>query len=141
MAKKKSPKSTVARDVAFCSICNMDLTCGRSELLRHAKSQRHMRLSQQHVSIQSMTHHVLSNNPGTKKARKFELMVCAFLSEHYLPISLSENLLDLFKTLYTCVDSESLKRVSLGKQRTSNIIRQVFGKHFSDELCAILRER
>ncbi|MFV0263274.1 MAG: hypothetical protein ACK5JN_12705, partial [Kluyvera sp.] len=88
-----------------------------------------------------MTHHVLSNNSVGKSARKFELMMCAFLSEHCLPISLSKSLIDFFKTLFSCTDSEGLKRVSLGKQRTSNIIRQVFGKHFSDELCASLRER
>lgn len=138
---KKSPKSTAAKDVAFCSICGVDITCGKSELVRHSKSQRHRKLAQQHASLQSMTTYVLSNDPVDRSARKFELMMCAFLSEHYLPISLSESLFDLFKTLFSCIDNEGLKRVSLGKQRTSNIIRPVFGKHFSDELCTSLRER
>lgn len=38
-------------------------------------------------------------------------------------------------------DQDALKGVCLGKQRTSHIIRQVFGKHLLNELCAILRER
>lgn len=38
-------------------------------------------------------------------------------------------------------NQDALKRVCLGKQRTSNIICQVFGKHLLNELCAVLRER
>lgn len=137
---KKSPRSTAAKDVAFGCICSVDVTCGKFKLVRHSNSQRHRKLSQQQTKLQSMTHFALANDPVDRSARKFELMMCAFLSEHYLPISLSESLLDLFKTLFSFIDSEGLKRVSLRKQRTSNIIRQVFGKNFSDKLCASLRE-
>lgn len=86
-----------------------------------------------------MTTFVLSNSPTEKSARQIELMICAFLAQHYLPMSLSESVFELTKRLFS--GYEALQKVYLGKQRTSNIIRQVFGPWFSEELCVILRER
>lgn len=135
----KSRKSTSSKDLAYCSVCNVDITCGKSEIVRHSKSQRHLRLSRQSNDLQSLTHFVISNSPLEKRARMIELHLCSFLAEHYLPISLSDPLLALLRKLFP--ESEPLKKVSFGKQRTSNIIRQVFGQCFSEELCIKLREK
>ena len=54
-----------------------------------------------------------------------ELKVCVFIAENALPISMSENLVSLLKSLFP--RDLNLKSVKLGKQKTTNIIRQVFG--------------
>lgn len=135
----KSNRSTSKRDVAFCSICNSDITCGKSEIKRHANSERHKQLSRQVNKTKSVASYVIANDPIEKSARKIEFKVCAFLSEHHLPISLCEPLLDLLKVIFP--SEMALMKVRLGKQRASNIIRQVFGKHFSSELFTFLRGR
>lgn len=135
----KSKRSTAAKDVAFCCICNIDVTCGKSELIRHAKSQRHTTLSRQATAIKTLTHFTVSCSPLEKKARHIELKLFAFLAERYIPISLIDSLMPLLKHLFP--ESEPLKKVTLGKQRASNIIRQAFGQSFSEELSAKLRER
>lgn len=136
---KKSAKSKPSKDLAFCTICNADISCGKSEIMRHASSQRHKNLSMQQKQNKNLASFVLENDPIEKAARKIELKICSFLSEHYLSISLCEPLLMLLKSMFP--DQTALKRVSLGKQRTSNIIRQVFGNHLVSDLCAVLRER
>ena len=135
----KSLKSTSSKDMAFCKICNMDITCGKSEINRHMLSQRHRHFSLEVSKTKSITSFVLSNEPIEKSARKFELQLCAFLSEHHLPIVLCEPLIELMNTMFP--QDVCLKKVKLGKQRASNIIRQVFGKYFMSQVCEILRER
>ena len=102
-------------------------------------SQRHKNFSQEIAKTKSIASLMQSNEPAEKASRKIELQLCAFLSEHHLPISLCEPLLDLLKARFP--DETSLKKVKLGKQRASNIIRQVFGKCFLSEVCEVLRER
>lgn len=133
----KSSRSTASRDLAYCKICNSDVTCGRSEITRHLASQRHKQLSLEFTKTKSLDKY-LSTTPVEKTARKLEIQICAFLSENHLPISLCEPLLDLLKAMFP--DQISLKKVKLGKQRASNIIRQVFGKHFCTELSTTLSE-
>ena len=42
---KKTSKSTTHKDLVYCTICNADIACGKSEITRHSKSQRHVNLS------------------------------------------------------------------------------------------------
>lgn len=136
---QKSSRSTSSKHLAYCAICNSDITCSKSDIMRHAGSQRHKNLSLQQASNKSLASFLISNDPLDKSAKKMELRLCAFLAENYLPISLIEPLLLLLKILFS--DNNALKRVCLGKQRASNVIRQVFGKYLLQELCEVLKER
>ena len=136
---KKSSKSTADKDVAHCTICNADITCGKSEITRHAKSQRHINFSLEHRKNSDIASYIISNDPIDLAARKIELKICAFLSKHYLPISLCEPFVLLLKSMFP--NQDSLKKVCLGKQRASNIIRQVFGHYFLNSLSSVLRNR
>ena len=60
----------------------------------------------------------------TKPAR-IEVKLCAFIAENNLPISLSEDLVALLKNLFP--SEVSLQNVKLGKQKATNVIRQVLG--------------
>lgn len=136
---EKSTRSTSSKHLAYCAICNSDISCSKSDIMGHACNQRHKNLSLQHASNKSLASFLISNDPVDKSARKIELKICSFLAEHYLPISLCEPFLLLLKNLFH--ENDALKRVHLGKQRASNVIRQVFGKHLLQELCEVLKER
>ena len=60
----------------------------------------------------------------TKPAR-IEIKLCAFIAENNLPISWSEDLVALVKSLFP--SEVSLQNVKLGKQKATNVIRQVLG--------------
>ena len=66
-----------------------------------------------------------------------ELKVCAFIPENALPISMSENLVSLLKFLFQ--RDPSLKSVKLGKQKTTNISRQIFGFQYVNDMVKTLR--
>ena len=65
---KKSIKSTASKDIAFCMICNTDVTCGKSEIVRHANSQRHKTLALQNTQTKSLASYVISNDPLEKRS-------------------------------------------------------------------------
>lgn len=50
----KSSRSTAFRDLAYCKICNSDVTCGRSEITRHLASQKHKQLSLEFPKTESI---------------------------------------------------------------------------------------
>ena len=67
-----------------------------------------------------------------EKAAQIEIKLCSFIVESNLSISLVEDLLPLLKDLSPTDDT--LCQVTLGKQKATNIIRQVLGS-YSIQLC------
>jgi hypothetical protein len=56
-----------------------------------------------------------------------------------LEISLSDNLVKLLRSLFPL--NNALKNVTLGKQKATNVIRQVIGFDYLQEAVSALRER
>ena len=54
-----------------------------------------------------------------------EIKLCAFLAEHDLAISLSDHLVELLRSLFPREDI--VRALTLGKQKATNVIRQVLG--------------
>ena len=54
-----------------------------------------------------------------------EIKLCTFIAEHNLPISLSDDLLGLLGSLFPL--DNTLKNGTVGKQKATNVIRQVLG--------------
>ena len=70
---------------------------------------------------------------------KLEIKLCCFIVENNLPIHLSEDLLALLSSLFPL--DKTIKKATLGKQKATNIIRQVLGFNFIKEAIAQLRSR
>ena len=68
-----------------------------------------------------------------------EIKLCAFIAEHNLPISLSDDFIALLKSIFPL--NNTLKNVTLGKQKATNVIRQVIGFDYLQEAVSALRER
>lgn len=56
---------------------------------------------------------------------RMEIRMCTFVIEKNLPLSMPEDMLNLMKSLFPTNDT--LKEVTLGKQKSTNVIRQVLG--------------
>ncbi|CAB4024753.1 Hypothetical predicted protein [Paramuricea clavata] len=79
---------------------------------------------------------VASNN--NDRAKSMEIKICgAFLAEHNLPISLSDGLVQFLQSLSPRDDV--IKTVTLGKQKASNVIRQVLGFDYLHQTVSTLR--
>ena len=59
------------------------------------------------------------------KTARIEIKTCSFIAEKTLPISIVEDLVPFLKNLFPY--DEALRDVKLGKQKATNLIRQVLG--------------
>uniref|UniRef100_A0A8D8RA81 Uncharacterized protein n=1 Tax=Cacopsylla melanoneura TaxID=428564 RepID=A0A8D8RA81_9HEMI len=121
--------------IARCIPCyRKEIKGGKSELSRHAKSGIHIQ-NMKSASAQSSVGEFVSQ---TTKVNKLETSMCAFIAEHNLPLSFSEHLVTFIKSL---PDQETIRKVQLGKQKATNIIRQGLRVHFNKELIKTLEKQ
>ena len=71
------------------------------------------------------------------KAARIEIKICSFIAEKNLPISIVEDLVPFLKNLFP--SDEALKEVKLGKQKATNLIRQVLGFYSIQECVTKLK--
>ena len=82
----------------------------------------------------------LFNRATTRdESRSMEIKLCSFIAEHNLPISLSDDLVELLRSLFP--HDTPLTNVRLGKQKATNVIRQVIGFDYLFEAVSALRSR
>ena len=82
----------------------------------------------------------LFNRPTTEdEARSMEIKLCAFIVEHNLPISISDHFVELLCSFFP--NENTLKNVRLGKQKATNVIRQVIGFDYLHEAISALQSR
>lgn len=118
--------------VPHCRICNVNICMGKSAIMKHKDSKSHqetLRLSK-HIA-KTNTNIETFFKRSSDSASKMEIKMCSFIAENNLPISLSEDLLALLKSMFPT--DETLKTVTLGKQKATNTIRQVLGFHYLKE--------
>lgn len=70
---------------------------------------------------------------------KLEIKLCSFIVEHNLPIHLSNELLALLSILFSM--NKTVQKATLGKQKATNLIRQVLGFNTVKECIAELKSR
>ena len=68
-----------------------------------------------------------------------EVKLCAFIAQHNLPLSLSQDMVELLRSLFP--NDTALRNIKLGKQKATNIVRQVLGFDYLKELVSLLRCR
>lgn len=132
-------KSVDGSDVPFCVVCNVKISCAKTAIKRHGASKSHetaMNRSVEEANSQPSARAFLG--PSSSAVAKMEIKICSFLAENNLPISLCEEMLPFLRSLHP-TDSV-LKKVSLGKQKATNTIRQVLGLHFLRESVELLQK-
>ena len=122
----------------YCKTCGRFLTCSKTGLKRHLATTLHQSNSRDTAHTSTIKSH-LTKAATQEDSSLMEIKLCAFIAEHDLPISLSDDLVDLLRSLFP-LDC-ALKNATLGKQKATNIIRQVIAFDYLHEAVAALRER
>ena len=122
----------------WCKTCEKELNCSKMGLNCHLKSKGH----EKSQASSSFTGNVddLWKRAATNyndRVKSMEIKICAFLVEYNLPISLSDGLVQLLQSLFPRDDT--IKTVTLGKQKASNVIRQVLGFNYLHQAVSTLR--
>jgi hypothetical protein len=122
-------------DVPYCKLCKCSLSCARTTLKRHMENKKHKDLCKlkEQVSAPITTMLGTRANPA-----RIEIKLCSLIAEKNLPISLVEELVPLLRDLFP--SDPALREVKLGKQKSTNIVRQVLGFHAMKECVSKLRQ-
>ena len=122
-------------DVPYCKLCKCSLSCAKTTLKRHVENKKHKDLYKVKEQVSAPNTSMLGAraNPA-----RIEIKLCSFIAEKNLPISLVEELVPLLRDLFP--SDPALRQVKLGKQKSTNIIRQVLGFHAMKECVSKLRE-
>ena len=120
----------------YCNLCEKFLTCSKTGVKRHMVSKKHQEKSNAKSGASSILK--MMNQPTTADAStSMEVKLCAFVAQHDLPLSLTDDMVQLFRSL--CPNDAALKNVRLGKQKATNIVRQVLGFNYLKEMVSLRR--
>lgn len=117
----------------FCSVCNKALKGGKSEIKRHAKTEKHRDLCNQ-LDFNNME---TDDNSHALNVKKGELAIAAFISEHNIAISIVEHLSPVIKKV--CPDSEIIKDIKLSRKKCTQLIKNVIAKEITETLINYLK--
>ena len=112
-------------------------TCWKTALKRHASSKKHQEKIKMAAtsSLSQMVNHATSAKVTTSK----EVKLCALIVQYNLSLSLSEDVVELLRSLFP--NDAALEKVTLGKHKTTNVVRQVLGFDYLAEMVSLLRSR
>ena len=125
------------KTTAFCKICDKAVTCSKTGLKRHMASNSHQKNMRAVPSCPISS--VLRKADTQEETAVMEIKLCSFIAEHYLPLSISDDLLTFLRSLFP--KNNVLKNVKLGKQKATNVVRQVIGFDYLNEAVTALRSR
>jgi len=92
--------------------------------------------SSRHIEAARMSSVIQSNQPRIdtvlgapdKDVAGIEIKIACFIAKNNLPLDMSEDLLTLMTSLFS--SDKALQKVTLGKQKATNVIRKVLGFQF-----------
>ena len=128
------------RSVPFCKVCKVKLSCSKTALSRHMQGKGHKDAFKMITNLSTSTSHPnikVLFGPSKSSVAKVEIKLCSFIVENNLPIHLSDDLLALVRSLVPT--DKTIQKVTLGKQKATNIIRQVLGFSTVQESIAELK--
>ena len=133
-------KEVSGNSVPYCKVCKSVLSCAKTAIARHGKTKNHETEMKRRVDIEKSQPNIsgFMGSSTSSNVAKMEIKICTFLTENNLPISLSEDLLAFLRSLFP--SDEALKKVTLGKQKATNTVRQVLGFHFLKDGILKLRD-
>jgi len=127
---------TKANKEPRCAICNKDVPCHRSALLKYCGAQVHLNNLKSKLNTAS-TKDVFQQQSIKKDYReKTVVQFSAFIVEHNLPFALVNPLLSLIQSSAPTYSSEktALSQIYLNTTKCTNIIRQGTGLYFASIL-------
>ena len=138
LEKRKSDKS--GGDLLYCRACKSFLGCSKNATMRHGESCNHKANLEVYEAIedshpQRISDMIFGNSQNT--VMRFEMKLAMWLAENYLPLSLSDSLLDTLKDALR--GDKIVAGATLGNTKCINIVRHVFGFSFLKDSVEYLR--
>ncbi|KAJ8041329.1 hypothetical protein HOLleu_12119 [Holothuria leucospilota] len=127
--------------VPYCAKCKVNISLGKSAIVRHMECKSHQEAKKRFQEVGKSQSSIQSfcRSTSSDAISKMEIKLCSFLAENNLPLSLSDDLVALLKSLFP--NDETLKGVTLGKQKATNTVRQTLGFYYMKENIDILKSR
>lgn len=122
-----------------CIACNCKLRCGKSELQRHCRSKKHIekvKLVVRNTNVEDYFKPLKTSNEE-RKTQECELRLSTFFAEHNVALQVVDHLIPLLKQLVP--DSQIIQKIELGRQKCTNVIKNVLAPYMCNELVNILK--
>lgn len=117
----------------FCKTCNRFVTCTKTGLKRHLVSKSHQTKYATSTASCSTITSLFNRATNRDETSSMEIKLCAFIAEHNLPLSLADDLVKFIRSLFPL--NQTLRNVMLGKQKATNVVRQVLGFDYLHQRC------
>lgn len=123
----------------FCKFCSTDYSCGKSEILKHMKSKKHINNAAQFHRVQTLDQMVATSSKLTavNKSRENEIRICSFLVEHNISFNVADHLVSLIKKLH--LNKEVIVSTTCNRTKATNLVKNVIGTYGEDIICFLLR--
>ena len=123
----------------YCKLCEKVLICSKTGIKRHEVSKKHQEKLKTTTTTTTPLRQMVNQVTTADATTTMEVKLCAFIAQHNLPLSLSQDMAELLRSLFP--NDTALRNVKLGKQKATNIVRQVLGFFYLKELVSLLRCR
>lgn len=134
-------KSDKGDEYFRCNVCLKDLKGGIAEVRKHAEGNTHIKL-ENGKEIQSTIESCIQKSSRSvslaEQVKSGEIRIGMFLAENNIPIAVSDNFVELLKSIDS--KSEVLKRIQCNRTKTTAIIQNVIGKYSQEEMIRIAKE-
>jgi hypothetical protein len=122
----------------YCPACKKILKPNTTAIRRHGVSKAHVEKSKSHSNSTSRSLDIrdIWCSESLKDIAGIEIKLSMFIAENNLPLSLSDRMTELLRDLFP----DNMEKVRLGKQKCTNIIRQVLGFNIIKENVQFLRD-
>ncbi|XP_032688991.1 uncharacterized protein LOC116852590 [Odontomachus brunneus] len=120
---------------ALCTACNKILICGKSNLISHSKTGKHVENMKSRNITLSVLLPVKHNNiyvDHVTKVKIAEIKLAAFYATHNIAFEVVNDMVPLLKNIFT--DSQIAKDLTLSRTKCRQIITNILAKHESEKL-------
>lgn len=124
----------------YCKSCDFNGKGGKSEILRHASTQKHKKLvetSKNQQTLFSMPK-VIGATSLENSVKKGELLLCSFAVEHNISFNAMTHLSKILSKIGT--DSEILQKIKCAKTKAESVMKNVIGETEKLQLISYLKD-
>ena len=118
-----------------CAACNVEILCGKSELHKHIKSQKHSKLVKNFLATPSISGYVSkaeTNKGGFDNVKQAEIKLATFFAEHNVAFQVIDHVTPLVKEIFP--DSKIAQDLQMKRSKCTNIIKKIVAKVETDEI-------
>lgn len=120
-----------------CKACEVELRCGKSELEKHAATEKHKKNVLKTRGQQSMSSFFQKETVHTRNVSEAEIKLANFFANHNVAFSVVEHLVPVLKDCFS--DSSVAKDLKLGRSKTTEIVKNVLAKKETGDLVTELK--